>query len=398
MKKTLLLLTFLSMSATLFAQTQNSLTLDGSNDYVQTSYTGVLGTANRSFEAWIKLDPSAPNSNLAIVDYGVNAVGSRNTFLVNSSRGLSYISGGTNANINSNAGIIPVDQWVHVAFVLDNATGFLYLNGAQVGTGNLSTVNTPSGGTTLRIGERVPGGSIFFPGAIDEVRIWGRALTASDLSTGSSSEICPSSTDLLAYYQFNEGAASSNNSGINTLPELVNGNDGTLNGFSLSGASSNWTAGSPVSQFLTTDVSLNAGVLTAAQTGATYQWIDCDTDMPVSGATAMTFTPTTIGNYAVDITELGCTQRSECITVTTLGMETNTLNNIKLNANPSTTLHFTGTLSSDAQVSIYSLSGKELLKGAINDYQILEPSIASGLYMVILSQNGSSKTFKWVKE
>lgn len=131
MKKIKLLLLFIVSiiitSHSVFAQ--NGLDFDGTNDFVQTTYAGVLGTANRTFEAWIFVNSSAPATNLAILDYGLNAVGSRNTFLVTGSRGISYISGGTNANIGSTNSLILDNQWTHVAFVLNNGTGFLYVNG-----------------------------------------------------------------------------------------------------------------------------------------------------------------------------------------------------------------------------------------------------------------------------
>ncbi|MBF4985034.1 T9SS type A sorting domain-containing protein [Nonlabens mediterrranea] len=202
----------------------------------------------------------------------------------------------------------------------------------------------------------------------------------------------------MAYYQFNEGMASANNSGLTTLPDLVSNNDGTLTGFTLNGGTSNWTPGAPINQFLTTEISLNAGVLTAVQTASTYQWIDCDTNMPINGATAITFIPTVIGNYAVEITELGCTQRSVCINVSTLSNSRENVTNVKLRHNPSSSLVFDGILSNDAQIVIYSLSGKEIHQGLVKELYRNTRPIANGLYMVTLSQNGASKTFKWIKE
>ncbi len=399
MKKLLLLTILLLGTTTLFAQNQNGLNFDSNDDYVQTSFTGVTGTTNRTFEAWIYLSPSAPNTNLAILDYGLNAVGSRNTFMVNANRGLSFISGGTNANLSSTAGIIPAGQWTQVAFVLSNGTGFFFVNGNQVGTGNLSTVNTPTTGTDLRIGRRVAGGAnLTFAGVIDEVRIWNVALSQNDIITGGGSEICPSSNGLIAYYQFNEGMASAANSGVNVLPDLVSGNNGTLNNFSLSGGSSNWTPGAPVTRLIDTDISQNAGVLTAAQAGASYQWIDCGTNMAINGATAMTYTPTSIGDYAVDITNLGCTQRSDCINVSTLGLSKASLNDVSIFKNPSSYLQFEANAIQNAQLVIYNLSGKEIIKTTLNNTEVIKPDIAPGLYMVTLSQNGTSKSFKWIKE
>lgn len=222
---------------------QNALHFDGTNDYVQTSFGGVLGTANRTFEAWVNIDSNA-TSNRAILDYGLNAVGSRNTFVVQNSSGrIGFLSGGTNANIFSANNSISAGQWTHVAFVLNNGTGYLYVNGTQVGTGNLSTVNTPTGNANMTIGQRVAGGSIPFPGAIDEVRIWNVARTQMEIQRDRNTELC-SATGLVAYYRFNQGTAGGNNAGLTSLPDQSGGgNNGTLQNFSLSGAASNWVTG-----------------------------------------------------------------------------------------------------------------------------------------------------------
>lgn len=399
MKKTLLLSFLLIGSFTLFAQTQNALSFDGTNDFVQTTFPGVAITADRTFEAHIKVSTSAPSNNLCILDYGTGASGSRNTFMVNTNQGLSFFSGGTNGNLSSTTGVITAGQWVHVAFVLSSGTGFLYVDGVQVGTGNLSGVNTPSTGNSVRIGRRVPGGNLYFSGEIDEVRIWNRALSTTEIGANMNTELCPDATGLLGYYQFNEGAAGGTNTSITTLPNIVASTDGTLTNFALSGTSSNWVAGpSMVTAILDDEVTESNGVLTAQQSGASYRWIRCSDGVVISGETAMTFTPTATGFYAGEITFNGCTQVSECVEVTTLGEESFQLNNLVLFQNPSQFLSFKGAIDQEAVISIYSISGKELLSASLNDSQTIQPTIANGLYMVTVSQNGASKTFKWIKE
>lgn len=223
---------------------QNALDFDGSNDYVQTNYGGVTGTTNRTFEAWIYIT-STPSGNMCISDYGKNAVGARNTFYINSSLRLGFISGGTNANISSSANAITVNQWNHVAFVLNNGTGYLYVDGVQVGTGSLSTVNTQTtGNTNLRIGQRVSGGSIPFNGIIEEYRMWNVARTLSEIIADTGNVICPPRTNLVAYHNFNHGTAGGTNTGVTVSADSSgSGNNGTLTNFSLSGTSSNWVAG-----------------------------------------------------------------------------------------------------------------------------------------------------------
>ena len=230
-----------------FISAQNGLNFDGGNDVVQTTYGGVLGSANRTFEAWINVNANI-SSNSAITDYGLNAVGSRNTFLVTPTYQLRFISGGTNANIASTNSVVPPGQWAHVAFVLNNGTGFLYVNGVQVGTGNLTTVNTPSGNANMTIGQRVSGGIIPFDGSIDEVRIWDVARTQTEIQSTMNTEFCLPPTNLRAYYKFNHGVAGGNNAGVTTaMDNSGNGNSGTLSGFTLSGATSNWVTGAALS-------------------------------------------------------------------------------------------------------------------------------------------------------
>jgi hypothetical protein len=222
---------------------QNALHFDGVNDFVQTTFSGVPGSTNRTFEAWVNVATSATSSR-AILDYGLNAVGSRNTFVVQATSGqIGFLSGGTNANLFSSSNAISNGQWTHVAFVLNNGTGYLYVNGMQVGTGNLTTVNTPTTGANLTIGQRVAGGSIPFLGAIDEVRVWNIARTQMDIQRDMNTELC-SASGLVAYYRFNQGTAGGNNAGQTTLPDQSGGsNNGTLQNFSLSGSTSNWVSG-----------------------------------------------------------------------------------------------------------------------------------------------------------
>ncbi len=62
-------------------------------------------------------------------------------------------------------------------------------------------------------------------------------------------------------------------------------------------------------------------LLTATQTGASYQWLDCKTGYsPISGATNKSYTATTSGDYAVAVTLNGCSDTSSCVTVSSIGL------------------------------------------------------------------------------
>lgn len=66
-----------------------------------------------------------------------------------------------------------------------------------------------------------------------------------------------------------------------------------------------------------TSVIVSGNTLTAFQTGASYQWHDCNTNSAISGATNQVFTPSVTGSYyAVVQLSGGCSDTSSCISIT----------------------------------------------------------------------------------
>jgi hypothetical protein len=78
---------------------------------------------------------------------------------------------------------VTLNQWAHLVGTFDGTTKRFYVNGTQVGVGALSTFN-PNTIRPLRIGagqnETTP--NFFFPGDVDELAIYPRALTAGEIS------------------------------------------------------------------------------------------------------------------------------------------------------------------------------------------------------------------------
>ncbi len=315
-----------------------ALHFDGVDDFIQCNYSGVLDSSNRTFEAWVNVSSNAPSSNLTILDYGLNAVGSRNTFLIDGTRGIRFISGGTNANISSSSGSLQPGQWEHVAFVLNNGTGYIYLNGIQVGTGSLSSVNTPAGNADLTIGERVSGGSIPFEGLIDEVRIWNVARSQNEISSHMNTTFCDSVPGLAAHFNFNNGVAGGNNTGISKVANTVNSGDGFLMNFALNGTTSNFDLSGANINFpvFDTSISQTGNTLSANDSLAdSYQWIDCSSNLPIQGETNRSFTSTSNGTFAVILKKNGCADTLACVSVIGVGLaETNRKNSFSLSQNP----------------------------------------------------------------
>lgn len=384
-----------------------ALYFDGVDDYVQTSFPGILDSNNRTFEAWVNVSPNAPSANLTILDYGLNTVGSRNTFMVNSSRGLGFISGGTNANLNTSSGLIQTNQWTHVAFVLNNGTGYLYINGVQSVTGSLSSVNTPAGNTNLIIGERIPGGSVPFSGGIDELRIWNVARTQAEIVANMNVEFCGPTPGLVAHFNMNNGIAGGNNTSIIKVFNSVNSGDGILSNFALTGTSSNFNSPGSAIQLplIDTTISQNGVNLMANDTTADrYQWIDCSNNTVIIGDTTSSFIATANGNYAVVLSKNGCSDTSGCIQIIGVGIdETQTANNFYLSQNPvQERFQLINKNSVKVNVSIRSITGSIVYKKLqVSDHKIdfNLSDVKTGIYILTVEElGGLIQNFKIIKQ
>ena len=96
------------------------------------------------------------------------------------------------ANIGSDAGARGVtdldpDKWTHLAATYDSTTLRLFVNGAQVGTRDLPEALTPGDGPLTFGANNVWGER--FRGLIDEVRVYGRALSASEIGADMSQPV-----------------------------------------------------------------------------------------------------------------------------------------------------------------------------------------------------------------
>jgi len=119
----------------------------------------------------------------------------------------------------------PAHRWSHVALVYDGAVGRVYANGvevhAQAASGSIG--DSDPGQNQLWLGGR-EGGTDFFDGQLDEIRIWSRALSLGEIVADLA--LAPSSTvGLLARWSFGEIPGDNNllDSGPNGLQLALDG-------------------------------------------------------------------------------------------------------------------------------------------------------------------------------
>ena len=166
----------------------NALTFNGTNALVTINNAASLQlTSGMTLEAWVY--PTTVSSAWRDVIYK----GNDNYYLEGTSSKSSRpaagaILGGVYGEVYGTTALT-ANTWAHLAATYDGATMRLYVNGVQVSslakTGPIATSTNP-----LQIG----GDSIYgqyFPGTIDEIRIYNRALSVAEIQTDMNTPITP---------------------------------------------------------------------------------------------------------------------------------------------------------------------------------------------------------------
>ncbi|MES2762797.1 MAG: LamG-like jellyroll fold domain-containing protein, partial [Bacteroidota bacterium] len=301
-----------------------ALNFDGSNDFVS---IGSVIPLNSSYtkEAWIY----------------ANASGSNN--IISSGSAAFWLAGGKLSAFNNGGATIsdpaafPLNQWVHVAVSLNAANGVLSLfkNGVLVASGSS---NTGYAADAIAIGQYGPSAANFFQGAMDEVRIWNRALCSSEIQNNMNAELPSGQTGLLSYYKMNQGFASLANPTATVLIDASGAsNNAPLSNFAYAGNTSNWIApggvitgstavffNSPISaSAATTSVSCggsatgSATITAAGGAPYTYSWSpSVGTTSVVSSLSASNYTVLVTGVCGVKIVTLSIAGPSAITTAT----------------------------------------------------------------------------------
>lgn len=84
-----------------------------------------------------------------------------------------------------------------------------------------------------------------------------------------------------------------------------------------------------------TTVTIQSGIITANESNASYQWLDCGTSQPITGATGKSYTVVQTGYYALAITKGLCTDTTTCYSVA-VGINDIVTGKISVYPNPTT--------------------------------------------------------------
>ncbi|MCZ6671709.1 MAG: S8 family serine peptidase [Verrucomicrobia bacterium] len=197
------------------AEDDYALLFDGNNDQIDIGGSGNQHLKSAfTIEAWIRPTGwgEAETGYARILDkssivyylHGIGFAGYNPHSLLIS---LDHANGARSIH-NTPADSIQLNQWQHVVVTFDNvSTVRMFIDGVEQPL--ISPFDSASGpvatnGQTMIIGESASQQRAF-EGAIDEIRVWNRALTSTEINNQKDSTLSGNESGLLIYYPMNEG-------------------------------------------------------------------------------------------------------------------------------------------------------------------------------------------------
>ncbi|GGZ35897.1 hypothetical protein GCM10010387_32630 [Streptomyces inusitatus] len=176
---------------------ETALQLNGTNAYVDLGAAAALKFQGKPYavEAWVR--PQTAGGPV-IARWAGSGQGGFQLRITNT--GQVVLDHSTGSVTSSQT--IPAGTYAHIAASFDGSTATLYVNGAFSASAALAYPT--DGNASLRIGSAQSGG--FFSGTVDEVRIWNRARSRSELTEERSYRLIGNEPGLIAYYRLDEGA------------------------------------------------------------------------------------------------------------------------------------------------------------------------------------------------
>ena len=148
---------------------------------------------------------------------------------------------------------------------------------------------------------------------------------------------------------------------------------------------------------------LDKNKITTYQFGASFQWYDCDTKIPVVSATNQIYTAVKIGNYAVIVNLNNCIDTSDCVAVLSLSQqEINHESDYTIYPNPnngSFTIKLNNVSSINNKITMIDMLGRIVYQSEIvskqNSDVIIVPqlNLMDGFYTIIINSN-NGKSFR----
>ena len=211
-KKAILFLSLFAINAA--TQAQNALLFNGSNSYVEIPYAATNNPAQFTVEFWARVDGGSGTFRAPLSSRQGGPPYNGYNFYANTGNTWNF-TGGSGVWEGLSGPAVVIGQWTHLAATYDGTTYRFYVDGVLVNTlvagfsANTSRPMRIGAGTT-----EISTPNYYFPGAVDEVKIWNYARSASQINDNKNVNLPVPQTGLMSYYQFEDGLATSK-TGIN---------------------------------------------------------------------------------------------------------------------------------------------------------------------------------------
>jgi chitodextrinase len=159
---------------------------DGVNDYVALPNIDVAGSA-LTIAAWVRHHSFPTGGDQRILSKATDTSEQGHYWMLSQIRSggerlrFRLRAGGTTKTLIASSGNLPLNAWYHAAATYDGTTMRLYYNGVQVGSTAKSGAIATNTGVGVNLG-RNPDGAKYLHGALDDVRLYNRALTAAEIN------------------------------------------------------------------------------------------------------------------------------------------------------------------------------------------------------------------------
>lgn len=262
------------LAATGGVESSYAVGFDGSNDYINiNTAASIKGLTSYSVSVWAKPKALVSGNVYSIWFESINTDGTTarsRLFFENASGSYNNVAntvgvrfrasdGESATTFSAGANAVSVGLWYHIVFVFDsvNDSHKIYVNGRLRGTSTASVAGhdntTPA---SVTIGVAGTSSSEWLNGAVDDLRIYNRALTDAEVQSIHRNSSSPPTSGLIRYLPLDEGTGTTVTDSIGGLtgtltngptwqpqvcPRLRSGRDTTQSwGVSLVGASSHY--------------------------------------------------------------------------------------------------------------------------------------------------------------
>ncbi len=199
---------------------------------------------------------------------------------------------------------LPTNAWTHLAATYDGSRQRLFANGVQVGsrsqTGNLDVTTNP-----LRIGGNTVWSNLYFQGLIDEVRVYDRALTQTELQQAANEPVvkttgaCSTPCSLWDNTTTPRVAAESDSSPVELGMKFRSDVDGLITGVRFYKGTTN--TGTHVGRLWSGSGQLLAQATFTNETASGWQQVNFGNPVAIKVNSVYVVTyHTTVGRYALD--------------------------------------------------------------------------------------------------